>query len=185
MASTRESNPPKPRVLVVDDEEIARRTFSKNLRHLGYEVRTAPDAEKARRLLKRERFDVALLDVVMPGGTNGLYLAAWLSKVYPDLPLVLMSGKAHKEMIAEAMTLGVHEFLEKPVGIKELDLALKRALVRAGRAVEAEPDTDEAKRAKILGALEKNHWKLQQTADELSTSLATLKRRMKNYGIKK
>ena len=186
MASTSEIGSPKPRVLIVDNEELARNTFSKNLRNLGYEVKTAPGAAKARHLLKSTVFDVALLDVVLTGGPNGLYLAAWLDKVYPDLPIVLMSDKARKVMIAEAMTLGVIEFLEKPVGLRELDLALKRAIARTAPPMnKVDPNTDESERQIIKGALDRNHWKLQQSAEELGYSVSTLKRRMKRYGLRK
>lgn len=81
----------RPRVLVVDDEELALEALSELLEDEGYAVTTAISGEDARRCLRADAYDVLLTDVIMQG-QDGIELAAWAIRRQPHLAVILMSG---------------------------------------------------------------------------------------------
>jgi DNA-binding response OmpR family regulator len=135
------------RVLIVDDEPVVLKTlgaFFASFRHgHAYEVTTAASAADAFTLLRREQFDLILLDVVIPA-TGGHWLAEanfglGLLTRFRDLgvnaPVVMMTaggwGAATEE--AEARNAGVAEFIYKPIGFRELDEIVARVLGSGAR----------------------------------------------------
>src|SRR5256885_7231118 len=85
------------------------------------------NAAKALELVKTERFDLILSDVVMPG-KDGLAFLAELKQQGVTTPVVMMSGQAHIEMAVKATRLGAIDFLEKPVSTDKLLLSVENAL---------------------------------------------------------
>ena len=79
-------------VLAVDDDAELRRILVRQLGELGYDVRSASSAEAAVAILERERIDLLLTDVVMPGGANGVELARQVRLRWPRTKIVLTSG---------------------------------------------------------------------------------------------
>jgi two-component system, LytTR family, response regulator AlgR len=120
-------------VLLVDDEALARgrlRTLLGDCREPAAEVAgEAATAAQARDLLLRQRFDLVLLDVRMPG-EDGLALAAAL-RVMPDAPPVIFVT-AHADHAVQAFDLEAVDYLTKPVRKERLEQALQRAR-RRGR----------------------------------------------------
>ncbi len=100
------------RVLVVDDEARMRRVIARALRRVGMEVTEAPDGTEALRLARRDRFDVALVDLTMPG-LDGTRTIEALRDVQPHLPAVLMSGYARGVLELDEATAPTR-FLAKP-----------------------------------------------------------------------
>lgn len=117
-----------PSVLIVDDEPNIRRMVGALLRAEGYEVREAPDGATALALAREAEPDVALLDLMMPGGLDGLQLLERLREQRPDLPVVMMSGRAGLSDAVRATKLGAAQFLEKPLTPEGLLLALGSAI---------------------------------------------------------
>ncbi len=117
-----------PSVLIVDDEPNIRRMVGALLRGEGYEVREAPDGATALALAGEAEPDVALLDLMMPGGLDGLQLLERLREQRPDLPVVMMSGRADLADAVRATKLGAAQFLEKPLTPEGLLLALGSAI---------------------------------------------------------
>src|SRR5918912_4562696 len=117
-----------PSVLIVDDEPNIRRMVGALLGAEGYEVRDAQDgATGLQRALESEP-DVLLLDLMMPGEMDGMATLAQLREKLPDVPVVMMSGRAGLSDAVRATKLGAFNFLEKPLSPEGVLLALSSAL---------------------------------------------------------
>jgi two-component system CheB/CheR fusion protein len=115
-------------VLVVEDDPDVRLVTVDRLQRLGYRVVVASDGASALALINETRdIDLALLDVVMPGGMDGHELAAALRALRPEIKLILMSGYSAK-MIAGADDAGRYAFLSKPVILMKLARTLRNVL---------------------------------------------------------
>ena len=119
------------RILIVDDEAPLRDIFAKGLSRNGYSCDTAGSAEEANTLLRVTEFDLVLLDISMPGKT-GLSLLATLSKSFPDMAIIMVSGNDDLETATFAMRQGADDYLAKPFKFIEL-IARVKSLLRRSR----------------------------------------------------
>jgi DNA-binding NtrC family response regulator len=119
------------RVLVVDDDETIRTALSRFLRSRGYAVTAVGSAADALAALDRDRCDVALCDVRMPGMT-GMELLPIAIKKDPDLAVVMLTAVNDAPTATEALALGASDYLVKPVELQDLQQAVERALHRRG-----------------------------------------------------
>ena len=128
-----------PSVLIVDDEPNIRRMVGALLSAEGYDVRDAADGASGLALADALEPDIALVDLMMPGNLDGLALLAKLRERHPDLPVVMMSGRAALTDAVRATKLGAFTFLEKPLTPEGVLLALGSAceLRQARRAAQA------------------------------------------------
>lgn len=117
-----------PSVLIVDDEANLRRMVSALLGAEGYEVREAVDGRSGIAAALESEPDVALVDLMMPGDLDGIATMTVLRERFPDLPVVMMSGKAALSDAVRATKLGAFTFLEKPLTPDGVTLALSGAL---------------------------------------------------------
>jgi DNA-binding NtrC family response regulator len=117
-----------PSVLIVDDEPNIRRMVGALLAAEGYEVRDAADGAAGAASALATEPDVALVDLMMPGEVDGLALLGRLRERLPDLPVVMMSGRAGLSDAVRATKLGAFTFLEKPLTPEGVLLALGSAL---------------------------------------------------------
>lgn len=128
-----------PSVLVVDDEANLRWMVGAVLAQEEYEVHEATDAASGLAKALEVVPDVLLLDLMMPGPRDGLDLLEAIRAQLPDLPVVMMSGKAALADAVQATRLGAVNFLEKPLSPEGLVLAVANAIelrqVRHERAV--------------------------------------------------
>jgi DNA-binding response OmpR family regulator len=108
-----------PRVLVVDDEANHARVMSIGLRIEGFEVETAEDAEGAMKHLDAGAFDVAIVDLMMPG-TNGIQLARMVRERFPQTRVVLTSAYHLSERQLVRADCGAVGFVPKPFDLSEL-----------------------------------------------------------------
>lgn len=114
------------RILVVDDEGSLLMTLAANLELEGFEVECASHGEAALALVRRQRFDLVLTDVRMPG-MNGVELFRKIRTLHPELPVLLMTAFAVESLIEEAITEGVFAVLPKPFEIEHVIAAVVRA----------------------------------------------------------
>ena len=117
-----------PSVLIADDEPNIRRMVGALLRSEGYEVRDAPDGAAALAQALDVEPDVVLLDLMMPGELDGMQVLGRLREQRPELPVVMMSGRAELADAVRATKLGAAQFLEKPLTPEGVLLALANAI---------------------------------------------------------
>ena len=117
-----------PSILIVDDEPNIRRMVGALLSAEGYEVRDASDAVSGLARAVEYEPDLVLLALMMPGPTDGIELLEQLRSRFPDLPVVMMSGRAGLADAVKATRLGAVNFLEKPLTPEGVLLALASAL---------------------------------------------------------
>ena len=113
------------RILLVDDEEIVRQTIGEYLRECGHQVDEADDGTTALQVAAEEGYDVALVDIRMPGMDG---LLGRLREQRPEMAVVLITGHGDVQMAEEALARGASGLLTKPVRLLELDEALARAV---------------------------------------------------------
>ena len=117
----------KPSILVVDDEPATLFGFSRYLSGAGYTVKEASCLSEAGETIWTQRFDAIILDLNLPDG-NGI---EWISKIresYPDMAIVVITGRADIPMAVDAMQRGADNFLTKPVSMVDLDVFLRKSL---------------------------------------------------------
>lgn len=115
------------RILIAEDDTAVREFVSRALRHDGHEVMAVSDGQQALNMLEREEFDMVLADIVMPQ-MDGIALALKLSKDYPDLPILLMTGYAAERQRAHNLDALIHDVITKPFTLKEICAAVNVAL---------------------------------------------------------
>ena len=118
---------PKPRILIVDDDQGTLASLSRAFALEGYTALTATSAARGLEKLDEEAVDAILSDVVMPE-MDGIEFLARVRAKAPDVPVILMSGQASIETAVKATRLGALDFVEKPVGLDRLLLTLRNAL---------------------------------------------------------
>jgi len=117
--------PPPPTILVVDDDSASGDIVSRLLVREGYATRVVTSGVDCLRVLRAERIDLVLLDVMMPG-MDGLQVCAALHAEHSRVPIILLTAKDDTTTRAEGMHMGVTEFLTKPINRGDL-LARVRA----------------------------------------------------------
>src|SRR6516162_7310655 len=119
-------------ILVVDDEVDTCRNLSDILTDLGYQVDMAHDGLTALEMARHKPYDVALLDLKMPG-MDGLTLYRELRKLRAETVAIVVSAFAGKDTVSEALAAGAWQVLAKPVEFPQLlklvDQALGQPLV--------------------------------------------------------
>jgi two-component system response regulator ResD len=116
---------PEARILFVDDDVQVRRALARLLELLGYHVDQASSGEQA---LHDASYDVAILDILMPGGMDGVETMHRARQIHPDLAVVFLTGHASVETAAEAVRSHAADYLLKPVSNRELAAAVTTAL---------------------------------------------------------
>lgn len=133
----------KGRILIVDDELAIRLTVREILRRAGFHVSAVASGEEALELIQSQPFDLALIDLVMPG-MGGIELMRRLQEVAPDTMLIVMTARGSMETAIEALRLGAHDYLTKPCDDKLLKQCIETGLIKR---------REELHRRQLVGAL--------------------------------
>jgi len=118
-----------PHLLVVDDDRRIRDLLSRFLLVEGYRVTTAETAADARAKLEGLRFDLLILDVMMPGET-GFNLARDL-RTCSNVPIIMLTARAEAQSRIEGLAIGADDYLAKPFEPRELSLRIAGILRRS------------------------------------------------------
>jgi DNA-binding response OmpR family regulator len=124
-------------ILIVEDDRSLLAGLALNLRKAGYRVRTAADGEAGLAELARERPDLVVLDLMLPG-IDGLEILRRIRSSDAALPVVVLTALAGEGDKVQGLDLGANDYVTKPFSIAEL-LARVRAVLRAGAAAASEP----------------------------------------------
>jgi DNA-binding NtrC family response regulator len=117
----------KPVILVVEDEAKMRRLLELQLADEGFAVHLAPDAETALQILSREKPDLVVTDLRLPG-MNGLEFLQAVKRANVALPVVVMTAYGSVESAVEAMKVGASNYVTKPFSLSELVLVIRKEL---------------------------------------------------------
>lgn len=114
------------KVIIVDDEENILNSLSSILEDEGYSVKTCPDAESALKILEKEEFDVAFIDIWLPK-MDGLKLFEIMKEQKREEEVIFISGHGTIEQAVKATRSGAFDFLEKPLSLERVVVAAKNA----------------------------------------------------------
>ncbi len=115
------------RILIVDDEKSQRDMLAGFLEKEGYTVATAESGHRAIELCENIYFEVALIDLKMPG-MDGIELLQKLKQMNPEIQAIMMTAHGSVETAVDAMRLGAYHYVNKPINLDELKLNIKKAL---------------------------------------------------------
>ena len=112
------------RLLLVDDDQLARDLMSLRLQRMGYEITVADDGSQALEILKVQNIDLVLLDMMMPG-LSGYEVLSEIRKSFSllSLPVIMVTAHDEQEHIIKALETGANDYLVKPVN---MEIALAR-----------------------------------------------------------
>jgi|GEM_PF-5904336 len=108
-----------PHVLLVDDEPAFGDVLARRLRRRNIRVTHALDGDTALRMLLNNEFSAVLLDLKM-SGISGLEILNVLSRMVPDVPVIMISGHADQETVAHCLANGACQYLPKPCDADEI-----------------------------------------------------------------
>jgi len=117
-------------ILCVDDEPDLLDTLRRMLARAGHEVLLAPSGEEALVALSRQRPDLVITDLMMPG-VDGMQVLTRAVELYPDVPVVLITAYATVQTAVEAIRRGAYDYLPKPFTHQQLLVVVDRALSQA------------------------------------------------------
>jgi len=140
------------RVLVVDDEPVARQQLVFQLAQLNHQVTAVASSADAQDILTREgseAFDCLITDCWMPGST-GLDLLLWLRQHDLTLASIVISQSTDKDLIKQSFRGGASDFLNKPVSAEELGVAMKRTIQSTHRRRDHAATGSEVKQAGLV-----------------------------------
>ena len=114
-------------ILVVDDDELVRKTLSVLVSSLGYHCHLASDGVEAVKILKEATCDLVLSDVMMPN-MDGLELLKYIIRHHTETDVIIATGYNDRVSYADVIRLGAIDFIKKPIDQAELEAKLARAL---------------------------------------------------------
>ena len=124
-----------PRILTVDDDKGTRDIVTAGLTRAGYQCLGANGADEAAFTLKKDGFDLVLLDIMMPVKNGIEYLPELISE-HPDIAVLMLTGEADVTLAVRAMRERAYDYLVKPVGLAELIIRVEHALSKRALLVE-------------------------------------------------
>ncbi|MFH1764304.1 MAG: response regulator [Gemmatimonadota bacterium] len=138
------------KLLIVDDETRFLNAIAQRLTKRGFDVRTAENGEEAIQIARSEKFDIALLDLRMPGMDGGEVLRV-LKGEHQFLEAIILTGHGSLESAVELTKVGAFSYLPKPYELEKLIEVLREAYQAR---LEKKFASDQAKMAKIMAIVE-------------------------------
>ena len=127
----------KLRLLVVEDEPAIRVGLVDVLVFHGYDVEAAADGREGLRLALSGKFDLVLLDLMLPG-LNGFEVCEQIRRVDRDLAIIMLTAKSGDEDVIHGLSLGADDYVGKPFSVAQLVLRVQAVLRRTRAGVELE-----------------------------------------------
>ncbi|HPX99868.1 MAG TPA: response regulator [Candidatus Marinimicrobia bacterium] len=117
------------KILIVDDEQNVCEFLGEFLQDKGYLVIKARSGSKALRYLEKNNPDLVLLDILMPG-MSGLEVLKRIRKLYPDLPVIILTGVKDKQVVDDIINVGPVDFIPKPIDLDVLEKCISSNLAK-------------------------------------------------------
>lgn len=133
---------PERKILVVDDDKRLRDLLQRYLTEQGFVVRTADNADAMDKSLKRDTFDLIVLDLMLPG-EDGLSICRRLRASEPQQAIIMLTAKGDEIDRIVGLEMGADDYLPKPFNPRELVARIQAVLRRQTRVVPGSPTTDD------------------------------------------
>ena len=117
------------KILIVEDDEMILRALEFRLKKESYEVWIARTGKEALDLIRSERFNLVITDLMLPF-VMGMELLSHIKANHQNVPVIVLSGADEESTVMDAFKLGADDFIAKPFSPGELSLRVKRLLVR-------------------------------------------------------
>lgn len=127
----------KASILIVDDEEVVRRSHLRSLEESGCHTEAAEDGYQALQVMEERDFDVVLLDLRMPG-LDGMDVLKTIKERWPESEVVVITGYPTLESAKQALRLGAQNYIAKPVGPDDVLKAANEAMTQKRWALRSE-----------------------------------------------
>ena len=124
-----------PKILIIDDERAIRSTLKEILEFENYTVDEAEDGEKGLQHLSKNKYDVVLCDIKMPG-MDGIEVLEKAMEITPDTPFIMISAHGTIETAVDATKKGAYDFLQKPPDLNRLLVTVRNALDKSNLVTE-------------------------------------------------
>ncbi|MBO8151285.1 MAG: response regulator [Candidatus Neomarinimicrobiota bacterium] len=108
------------KVLIVDDEKNVCEFLVEFLKFKGFEADVANTGEEAIKKIREEKYDLVLLDLVMPG-INGIDVLKFLNDNKINIPVIMVSGVRDEKVIKNTIELGAKDYIPKPIDLEKLE----------------------------------------------------------------
>lgn len=115
------------RILIVDDDPLILETICYFVTSFGYDCDTAGSGQEALDILTREKFQIIISDIVMPG-MNGMQLLKKVKKLHPKIGVIIVTGYAENYSYSDVIRAGAIDFISKPFQKDELEAKLDRVV---------------------------------------------------------
>lgn len=158
---TREDTAATQRILVVDDEPDIRAELEGYLKDNGYLVGTAGDGGAMRQRLSEARYDLVIMDLIMPG-EDGLALTQEIRRS-SQIPVIMLTGKGETIDRIVGLEMGADDYVTKPFELRELLARVRAVLRRAQAAAKTGPEAPPS-------TVEFGGWRLDLDARDLTSS---------------
>ncbi len=159
------------RVLVIEDDETARKQLAKVIRKEGYQVLVAEDGRAGVELFKKELPEIVVTDLKMPG-VDGMEVMHTVRRLSPDVQIILVTAFGKTDTVIMAIREGALDYIKKPIDLDQLTVALGRARekVMEYKKADAFPalllaDDEQYIRERLSKVMEEEGWKVFQVAD--------------------
>jgi len=171
------------RILFAEDDVLIRKTIQPALLRAGYEVVAAEDGERATALIGSAPWDLALLDVMMPG-KSGMDVGKQFRAAHADAPLIFLTAYDNDEFLRAAVALNAYAYLVKPFGPNQLVPLIETALAAADTARDKAATMEQAllnsrEISAAIGILAERHaWTLEVAFGALKTLARSNRRKI-------
>ncbi|AVA26315.1 MULTISPECIES: response regulator [unclassified Rhizobium] len=121
--------PRREHVLIVDDDTRIRQMLTRYFEDEGYQVTAVSDGGEMRLQMKQASFDIILLDLILPGGEDGLLLAREI-RMQSDVPIIMLTGRDDVVDRIVGLEMGADDYIAKPFHLREVHARMKSILRR-------------------------------------------------------
>ena len=123
------------RVLLIDDDDLFRKSLVKELKKTGFVVGSAVNAEQGLTKVKSAEWDVVLLDIRLPD-RDGLELLKAIKSFDPSIEVIMLTAYGEVDSAVASLKSGAYHYLVKPAKLAEIDAAVQKAYEKRGLAIE-------------------------------------------------
>lgn len=133
----------KSKILVVDDENVARQSLTDILKLEGYNVASASNGQAAIEHLRTHPIDLMIVDLRMPG-MDGLEVVQVVNQTSPDTEIILLTAHGSTDSAIQALRLRIHDYLTKPAAPAQVIASVKKGLARRDAKLQARSGDSES-----------------------------------------